>query len=134
MLEVDDKERLVHGSRYSGPQIEVSDTVYQHEPVWGDYLREQGYIPESGRKTYLKTVGRDDPKYYLKHDGDSCIRAGDEGLFTDAEFDRVVGVLFVDETDTAHFLPNFYSDTMNFYPLYREITANMDTNQLSGLI
>lgn len=134
MLEVDDMERLVHGSRYSGPQIEVSDTVYQHEPVWGDYLREQGYIPESGRKTYLKTVEPDDPKYDLKHDGDSCIRAGDEGLFADHEFDRVAGVLFVDETDTAHFLPNFYSDTMNFYPRYREITASMDTNKLSALI
>lgn len=134
MLEVDDMERLVHGSRYSGPQIEVSDTVYQHEPVWGDYLREQGYIPESGKKTYLKTVEPDDPKYDLKHDGDSCIRAGDEGLFADHEFDRVAGVLFVDETDTAHFLPNFYSDTMNFYLLYREITANMDTNKLSALI
>jgi hypothetical protein len=134
MLEVDDMERLVHGSRYSGPEIEVADTVYRHEPVWGDYLREQGYIPESGRKTYLKTVKSDDPKYDLKHEGDSCIRDGDEGIFSDPEFDRVAGVLFVDETDRAHFLPNFYSDKRNFYPLYRQITANMDTNKLSALI
>jgi hypothetical protein len=58
----------------------------------------------------------------------------DGGIFTDLEFDRVAGVLFVDETDTAHFLPNFYSDKMNFYPLYREIIANMDTKIVSTLI
>jgi hypothetical protein len=134
MLEVDDMERLVHGSRYSGPEIKVSDTVYQHEPVWGDYLREQGYIPESGRKTYAKTVKPDDPKYDLKHKGDSCIRDGDEGIFADAEFNRVAGVLFVDKTNHAHFLPNFYSDKVNFYLLYRQITDNMDMNKLSALI
>jgi hypothetical protein len=134
MLDVDDMERLVHGSRYSGQEIEVADTVYRHKSVWGDYLREQGYIPESGRKTYVKTVKPDDPKYDLKTEGDSCIRDGDEGVFADPEFDRVAGVLFVDETDRAHFLPNFYSDKMNFYPLYRQVTANMDTNKLSALI
>lgn len=134
MLEVDDMERLVHGSRYSGQEIEVADTVYRYESVWGDYLREQGYIPESGRKTYVKTVKPDDHKYDLKTEGDSCIRDGDEGIFADPEFDRVAGVLFVDETDRAHFLPNFYSEKMNFYPLYRQVTANMDTNKLSELI
>jgi hypothetical protein len=102
--------------------------------VWGDYLREKGYIPESGKTTHLKAVKPDDPKYDLKHEGDSCIRDGDEGIFADPDFNRVAGVLFVDETGTAHFLPNLYSDTMNFYRLYREITANMDTNQLSALI
>lgn len=134
MLEVDDMERLVHGSRHSGQETEVSETVYQHEPVWGNYLRTKGYIPESGKKTYMKAVKPDDPKYDLKHEGDSCIRVGDEGIFADPEFDRVAGVLFVDETGSSHFLPNFYSDTVNFYPLHREITANMDTNQISSLI
>lgn len=134
MLEVDDMERLVHGSRYSGPEIEVSDTVYQHESVWGDYLREKGYIPESGRKTYTKTVKPDDPKYNLKPQADSCIRDGDEGIFADPEFSRVAGVLFVDKTDHAHLLPNFYSDKVNFYSLYQQIDDNMDINKLSELI
>lgn len=134
MFEVEDMERLVHGSRYSGPQISVSETVYQHEPIWGDYLRKKGYIPESGRKTYLKRVDSDDPQVELKHEGDSCIRDGDEGIFAEPDFDRVSGVLFVDEIDQAHFLPNFYSDKVNFHSLYQEITANIDSNKLNDLL
>jgi hypothetical protein len=134
ILEVEDMEQLVHGSSYSGSHIEVSQMVYKHEPIWGDYLREKGYIPESGKTTCQKVKKSDDPRYDVKIDGDSCIRDGDEGIFAEPDFDRVAGILFVDETDRGHFLPNFYSDTLNFHPLYREITANMDTKKLSALI
>ncbi len=73
-FDVEDLERLVHGDRYSGPGIKVSAKVYQHEPRWGDYLRDQGYIPESGKKTYIKMEEPDDPNVDLKAEGDSCIR------------------------------------------------------------
>lgn len=76
----------------------------------------------------------DNPWVDLKHDGDSCIRDGEEGIFAEPGFERVAGILFVDATDHGHYLPNFYSKTVNFYPLYREITANMDGNKLTDLI
>lgn len=125
-FDVEDLERLVHGDRNSGPGIEVSDEVYQHEPRWGEYLREQGYIPESGKKTYIKMEEPDDPNVDLRTEGDSCIRDGDEGLFADSTFDRVAGIVFLDEADRGYFLPNFYSQKMSFHRLYQDISRNME--------
>lgn len=124
-LEPEDMRQLLHGMNMAAPNQEVSDTVYQHRKVWGDYLRDKGYIPESGRTTYLKRVKPDDPKFDVKHEGDACICSGDEGLFADRKFDRVAGVLFIDKPGYGYFFPNFYSQKMNFHPLYRDISGNM---------
>lgn len=125
-LEAEDIKDLLHGVPSSGPQKEVSDTVYQHRSVWGDYLREQGYIPDSGRTTYMRQVAPDDPKYDLKHVGDSCICSGDGGLFADRAFDRVAGVSFIDKPGYGHFFPNFYSAKLNFHPVYETVSQNME--------
>lgn len=124
-LEPEDMRQLLHGMNMAAPNQEVSDTVYQHRKVWGDYLRDKGYIPESGRTTYLKRVKPDDPKFDVKHEGDACICSGDEGLFADRKFDRVARVLFIDKPGYGYFFPNFYSQKMNFHPLYRDISGNM---------
>lgn len=70
----------------------------------------------------------DDPRYDLQHVGESCICSGDDGLFADPQFDRLPGVLFVDNPGYGHFFPNFYSETMNFHQLCRDISQNMETN------
>lgn len=124
-LEPEDMRALLHGVPSSGPQKEVSDRVYQQRPVWGDYLRKQGYIPDSGTTTYVQQVEPDDPKYDLKHVGDSCICRGDEGIFADRAFDRVAGVLFIDKPGYGHFFPNFYSEKTNFHSVYEAIAQNM---------
>ncbi len=135
-LEREDMQRLVHGTKSAGPNETVSDPVYQHRSIWGNYLRGQGYIPDSGKTTYLKQVKPDNPKYDLKHVGDSCICNGDEGLFADSMFDRVAGILFIDKPGYGHFLPNFYSQKLDFYPLYQCISQNMKTrsNQFKDLL
>ncbi|GGM53175.1 hypothetical protein [Haloarcula argentinensis] len=125
-LESKDMRALLHGAPSSGPQKEVSDRVYQHRAVWGDYLRNQGYIPDSGTTTYMKQVEPDNSKYDLKHVGDSCICKGDEGIFSDRTFDRVAGVLFIDKPGNGHFIPNFYSEKMNFHSVYETIAQNME--------
>lgn len=125
-LEPEDMQTLLHGVPSSGPQKEVSDRVYQHRAVWGGYLRKQGYIPEDGTTTYMRQVEPDDSTYDLKHVGDSCICRGDEGIFADRAFDRVAGVLFIDKPGYGHFFPNFYSQKMNFHPVYKAIDQNME--------
>lgn len=135
-LESEDMRQLLHGSRTGGQNQEVSDTVYQHRNVWGDYLRDNGYIPESGRTTYSKAVEPDDPKFDLKHEGDACICSGDEGLFADRKFDRVAGVLFIDKPGYGYFFPNFYSQKMNYHQLYRGVSRNMEvrSNKFKDLL
>ena len=64
----------------------------------------------------------------IKHISDSCICSGDEGLFADTQFDRVAGVLFVNKPGYGYFFPNFYSETMNFRQLYRDISQNIETS------
>lgn len=135
-LEPEDMRQLLHGTNTGGPNQKVSDTVYQHRKVWGDYLRDKGYIPESDRTTYLKRVEPDDPKYDVKDMGDACICSGDEGLFVDRKFDWVAGVLFIDKPGYGYFFPNFYSQKMNFHPLYHDISRNMEvqSNKFKDLL
>jgi hypothetical protein len=127
---------LLHGARSSGPNKEVSDRVYQHRKLWGGYLQEQGYIPESGRTTYQNQFESDDPRYDVKLEGDSCICTGDDGLFADRKFDRVAGVLFIDKPGYGHFFPNFYSQKMNFRPLHRAVSRNIEvrSNKFKDLL
>lgn len=135
-LEPEDMQVLLHGARSSGPNKEVSDRVYQHRKLWGDYLQEQGYIPESGRTTYQNQFESDDPRYDVKLEGDSCICTGDDGLFADRKFDRVAGVLFIDKPGYGHFFPNFYSQKMNFRPLHRAVSRNIEfrSNKFKDLL
>ncbi|WP_275737859.1 hypothetical protein [Halorhabdus sp. SVX81] len=120
-LEPKDMRQLLHGTRTGGQDREVSERVYQHRNVWGDYLRDSGYIPEAGKTTYLTQVETGDPNY----EGDQCICRGDEGLFADRTFDRIAGVLFIDESDSGHYFPNFYSQKMDFQQLHRDVSRNL---------
>lgn len=122
-------KELVHGSPYSGPEIEVSDKVFEQKPIWGDYLQEEGYIPESGKTTYSKIMSYgEESDYEVMISGDSCIRDGDEGLFSESKFELVAGVMLIDYRNECFFTPNFYSEEESLRQIYQKISNKLSLN------
>ncbi|AEH35634.1 hypothetical protein Halxa_0998 [Halopiger xanaduensis SH-6] len=64
----------------------------------------------------------------------SYLREGDEGIFAEKDFSWVAGVLFVDRTETCHYLPNIYTDRVEFRQLYETFENSVQKTDLQRLI
>jgi hypothetical protein len=104
---IDMKQILLGTTTGTSGDLAVSQELKKYEPVWGDYLKDNGYLPSS-------SSGRI-----------SGIQRGDEGIFSEKEFRNVAGVLFFDRTNSPHYLPNVYSDRVEHRSIYEDIDRNI---------
>ncbi|MHC3379061.1 hypothetical protein [Haloarcula sp. H-GB5] len=112
---IDMKQILLGTTTGTSGSLDISPELKQYEPVWGDYLKNNGYLPSSSK-------GRI-----------SGIQRGDEGIFSEKEFRYVAGVLFFDRTNTAQYLPNVYSDKIEHRSIHEDIEQSINSRMFSNI-
>jgi hypothetical protein len=116
-LDLIDLRRIVHGGTTSMPRVvDISSDVSRYASVWEEYMMSEGFLPanQSERSSYL--------------------REGNEGIFAESDFSQVAGVLFVDRSETCYYLPNFYTDNIEFRQLYENFENDIQKTDLQQLI
>jgi len=102
-LDPTDIKQIVQGTKYSSPlSVEPSSKVQKYASLWGEYMRDNGILPNPSQVP------------------NSAIQDGDDGLFAENTFDRIAGVVFLDVTDECYYIPNFYTDQTEIRDLYED--------------
>lgn len=108
----DMEEVLIGAATGTFASLDMSEEVKKYESTWGTYLKNNGYFPSSSSGLI------------------SGIQRGDEGIFAEKEFRNVAGVLFFDNTNSPHYLPNVYSDKVEHRSIYEDIDRNIHNSEI----
>lgn len=71
---------------------------------------------------------------YMQQNGVMNIPAGNVGLFAEDEFSMIAGVVFIDVSEECYYIPNCYSNDIQFNEIYNEVSSAIDGLNLSNLI